>query len=66
MLRHKMKPGITGWAQVNGWRGETDTVEKMEMRIKYDLEYIRNWSLWMDFKIVIFTIFKGFVGKNVY
>lgn len=66
MLRHKMKPGITGWAQVNGWRGETDTVEKMEMRIKYDLEYIRNWSIWMDFKIVIFTLFKGFVGKNVY
>lgn len=66
MLRHKMKPGITGWAQVNGWRGETDTVEKMEMRIKYDLEYIRNWSIWMDFKIVIFTVFRGFVGKNVY
>jgi putative colanic acid biosynthesis UDP-glucose lipid carrier transferase len=66
MLRHKMKPGITGWAQVNGWRGETDTVEKMEMRIKYDLEYIRNWSIWMDFKIVVFTIFRGFVGKNVY
>ena len=66
MLRHKMKPGITGWAQVNGWRGETDTVEKMEMRIKYDLEYIRNWSIWMDFKIVIFTLFRGFVGKNVY
>ena len=66
MLRHKMKPGITGWAQVNGWRGETDTDDKMEMRIKYDLFYIRNWSLWMDFKIVIFTIFKGFVGKHVY
>ncbi|TPV53842.1 undecaprenyl-phosphate glucose phosphotransferase [Aestuariibacter sp. GS-14] len=66
MLRHKMKPGITGWAQVNGWRGETDTVEKMEMRIKYDLEYIRNWSIWMDFKIVVFTVFRGFVGKNVY
>jgi putative colanic acid biosynthesis UDP-glucose lipid carrier transferase len=66
MLRHKMKPGITGWAQVSGWRGETDTDEKMEMRIKYDLHYIRNWSLWFDFKIVIFTIFKGFVGKNVY
>ncbi len=66
MLRHKMKPGITGWAQVSGWRGETDTDEKMEMRIKYDLHYIRNWSLWFDFKIVIFTIFKGFVGKHVY
>lgn len=66
MLRHKMKPGITGWAQVSGWRGETDTIQKMEMRIKYDLHYIRNWSLWFDFKIVIFTIFRGFVGKNVY
>jgi putative colanic acid biosynthesis UDP-glucose lipid carrier transferase len=66
MLRHKMKPGITGWAQVNGWRGETDTDEKMEMRIQYDLDYIRNWSIWMDFKIVVFTLFKGFVGKNVY
>ncbi|MBU3020908.1 undecaprenyl-phosphate glucose phosphotransferase [Aestuariibacter sp. A3R04] len=66
MLRHRIKPGITGWAQVNGWRGETDTVEKMQMRVQYDLEYIRNWSLWLDFKIVIFTFFKGFVGKNVY
>lgn len=66
MLRHKMKPGITGWAQVNGWRGETDTIEKMEMRIRYDLDYIRNWSLWMDFKIVIFTLFKGFINKNAY
>jgi putative colanic acid biosynthesis UDP-glucose lipid carrier transferase len=66
MLRHKMKPGITGWAQVSGWRGETDTDEKMEMRIKYDLHYIRNWSLWFDFKIVIFTIFRGFVGNNAY
>lgn len=66
MLRHKMKPGITGWAQVSGWRGETDTDDKMEMRIKHDLEYIRHWSIWFDFKIVIFTIFKGFVGKHVY
>jgi putative colanic acid biosynthesis UDP-glucose lipid carrier transferase len=66
MLRHKVKPGITGWAQVNGWRGETDTVEKMDMRIKYDLEYIRRWSLWMDFKIVLFTIFRSFNDKNAY
>lgn len=66
MLRHRIKPGITGWAQVNGWRGETDTVEKMQMRVQYDLEYIRNWSLWLDFKIVLFTFVKGFVGKNVY
>ena len=66
MLRHKMKPGITGWAQVSGWRGETDTDDKMEMRIKHDLHYIRHWSIWFDFKIVIFTVFKGFVGKHVY
>ena len=66
MLRHKVKPGITGWAQINGWRGETDTIEKMQMRIKFDLEYIRHWSLWMDFKIVLLTFTKGFVGKNVY
>ncbi|MEP4891563.1 MAG: undecaprenyl-phosphate glucose phosphotransferase [Aliiglaciecola sp.] len=66
MLRHKVKPGITGWAQVNGWRGETDTVDKMKMRIEYDLEYIRNWSLWMDFKIVIFTVFRSFTDKNAY
>ena len=66
MLRHRIKPGITGWAQVNGWRGETDTLDKMQMRIQYDLEYIKNWSLWLDFKIVIFTFFKGFVGNNAY
>lgn len=66
MLRHKMKPGITGWAQINGWRGETDTLDKMKMRIQYDLEYIRHWSIWMDVKIVFLTLFKGFVGKNVY
>ena len=66
MLRHRIKPGITGWAQINGWRGETDTVDKMKMRVQYDLEYIKNWSLWLDFKIVLMTVFKGFVGKNAY
>ena len=66
MLRHKVKPGITGWAQVNGWRGETDTLDKMEKRIEYDLEYIRNWSLWFDIKIIIGTVFKGFINKNAY
>ncbi|HBH8229882.1 TPA: undecaprenyl-phosphate glucose phosphotransferase [Raoultella ornithinolytica] len=66
MLRHKVKPGITGWAQVNGWRGETDTLDKMEKRVEYDLEYIREWSIWFDLKIVFLTIFKGFVGKTVY
>jgi len=66
MLRHKVKPGITGWAQVNGARGETETVDKMKTRIEYDLEYIRNWSLWLDFKIVIFTVFRSFNDKNAY
>jgi len=66
MLRHKVKPGITGWAQVNGWRGETDSLDKMQKRIEYDLEYIRNWSLWMDFKILIFTVLRSFTDKNAY
>ncbi len=66
MLRHKVKPGITGWAQINGWRGETDTLVKMEKRVEYDLQYIKHWSLWFDIKIIFLTIFKGFVGKNAY
>ena len=66
MLRHKVKPGITGQAQINGCRGETDTLDKMEARINYDLEYIRQWSLWLDIKIVILTIFKGFFNKQAY
>ncbi|MCX7085144.1 MAG: undecaprenyl-phosphate glucose phosphotransferase [Methylococcales bacterium] len=66
MLRHKVKPGITGQAQINGCRGETDTLDKMEARINYDLEYIKQWSLWLDIKIVIITIFKGFYNKQAY
>jgi len=66
MLRHKVKPGITGWAQINGWRGETDTIDKMEKRIEYDLQYIRNWTLWWDIKIIFITIFVGFINKNAY
>ena len=66
MQRHKVKPGITGWAQVNGYRGETDTLEKMQKRVEYDLWYIDNWSLWLDLKIIFLTLFKGFVGKNAY
>ncbi len=66
MLRHKVKPGITGWAQINGWRGETDTLDKMEKRIEFDLEYIRSWSVWLDLKIIVMTIFKGFVNKSAY
>lgn len=66
MLRHKVKPGITGWAQVCGWRGETDTLDKMEKRVECDLEYIRNWSLWLDLKIIWLTLCRGFFGKNAY
>ena len=56
MLRHKVKPGITGWAQVNGLRGETETLEKMEARIRYDLDYLRSWSLWLDLWIIVKTV----------
>lgn len=66
MLRHKVKPGITGWAQVNGWRGETETIDKMEKRVEFDLEYINNWSIWLDIKIIAMTIFGGMRGKNAY
>lgn len=66
MLRHKVKPGITGLAQINGWRGETDTLDKMEKRIEYDLLYIRGWSIWLDLKIIFLTVFKGFVNKSAY
>jgi putative colanic acid biosynthesis UDP-glucose lipid carrier transferase len=66
MLRHKVKPGITGLAQISGYRGETDTLEKMEGRIKYDLKYIENWSLWLDIKIVLLTFCKGFISSTAY
>jgi putative colanic acid biosynthesis UDP-glucose lipid carrier transferase len=55
MLRHKVKPGITGWAQVNGLRGETETLDKMEARIQYDLDYLRKWSIWLDLWIIALT-----------
>jgi putative colanic acid biosynthesis UDP-glucose lipid carrier transferase len=66
MHRHKVKPGITGWAQVNGWRGETDTLDKMRKRVEFDLNYINNWSLWLDIKIILKTITTVFRGKNAY
>ncbi len=66
MLRHKVKPGITGLAQINGYRGETETLDKMSGRIAYDLEYIRNWSITLDLKILWGTLFKGFVGQHAY
>ncbi|MGV6818653.1 MAG: undecaprenyl-phosphate glucose phosphotransferase [Thiotrichales bacterium] len=64
--RHRVKPGITGWAQINGWRGETDTEEKIIKRVEYDLVYIENWSLTFDLKIILSTVFGGFTGKNTY
>jgi putative colanic acid biosynthesis UDP-glucose lipid carrier transferase len=66
MLRHKVRPGITGWAQVNGWRGETETLNKMEKRIEYDLEYLRQWSFGLDLKIILLTITRSFADKNAY
>jgi len=66
MLRHKVKPGITGWAQVNGFRGETDTLEKMIRRVECDLEYIRKYSFWLDLKIVWLTVFGRKVRRNAY
>ena len=66
MLRHKVKPGITGWAQVNGFRGETDTEDKMRKRIEYDLNYINNWSIRLDFRILFLTLSKLFFDPNAY
>jgi len=66
MVRHKVKPGITGWAQVNGLRGETETLDKMKARIEYDLDYLRNWSLALDLKIILKTIWVVLAGRNAY
>ncbi len=66
MLRHKVKPGITGWAQVNGWRGETDTLEKMIQRVSHDIEYIRRYSFFFDVKIVFLTAFGRMARRNAY
>ena len=66
MVRHKVRPGITGWAQVNGQRGETDTIEKMRARVEYDLEYLRNWSLALDLRIIAGTIRLVFFDHHAY
>jgi putative colanic acid biosynthesis UDP-glucose lipid carrier transferase len=66
MLRHKVKPGITGWAQIHGFRGETDTLEKMKKRVEYDLYYIEHMSIWLDLQIIATTILKGFIHRNAY
>jgi Undecaprenyl-phosphate glucose phosphotransferase len=64
--RHRIKPGITGWAQVNGWRGETETVDQIRKRVEHDIYYIENWSLLLDVKIIFKTIFGGFTGRNAF
>jgi len=64
--RHKVKPGVTGWAQINGWRGEMDTDEKIRKRIEYDLYYIENWSLWFDLKILFLTPIRLLNAENAY
>jgi putative colanic acid biosynthesis UDP-glucose lipid carrier transferase len=66
MVRHKVRPGITGWAQVNGLRGEIESIERMQARVEYDLAYLRNWSLWLDLKIVLRTIRLVFFDRNAY
>lgn len=64
--RHRVRPGITGWAQVNGWRGQTDTDEKIQQRIACDLYYIRHWSIWFDIRILFLTLLSGFANKNAF
>jgi putative colanic acid biosynthesis UDP-glucose lipid carrier transferase len=65
MARHRIKPGITGLAQISGFRGETETIDKMEKRVELDLTYINNWSLWLDIKILLKTPFT-LLSKNIY
>jgi lipopolysaccharide/colanic/teichoic acid biosynthesis glycosyltransferase len=64
--RHKVKPGVTGWAQINGWRGEMDTNEKIRMRTEYDLYYIENWSMLFDLKILLLTPVRLLDTENAY
>ncbi len=66
MIRHKVRPGITGWAQVNGLRGETSTIDKMQRRVQYDLDYLKNWSLWLDLKILARTALMVAYDRNAY
>ena len=66
MARHKVKPGVTGLAQVNGYRGETQTLDRMEKRIEYDLQYIRSWSPVLDLKIIVLTLVMIFKDENAY
>jgi Undecaprenyl-phosphate glucose phosphotransferase len=64
--RHRVKPGITGWAQVNGLRGETETTEKMDARVRHDIKYMENWSLMFDLRILVLTVYIVLTGRNAY
>jgi putative colanic acid biosynthesis UDP-glucose lipid carrier transferase len=66
MIRHKVKPGITGWAQVNGLRGETDTIEKMSARVNFDIDYLKHWSLMLDCRILLRTLLIVLKRDNAY
>jgi putative colanic acid biosysnthesis UDP-glucose lipid carrier transferase len=66
MVRHKVRPGITGWAQVHGLRGETRTLDEMKARVEYDLDYLRRWSLWLDLRIMARTVGIIFKDKMAY
>jgi putative colanic acid biosynthesis UDP-glucose lipid carrier transferase len=66
MVRHKVKPGITGWAQVNGFRGETETVDSMKARIDYDIDYLKKWSLGLDIMIILKTVLLVFKDSKAY
>jgi putative colanic acid biosynthesis UDP-glucose lipid carrier transferase len=66
MIRHKVKPGITGWAQVNGFRGETETVDKMRKRVEYDLDYLKHWSVSLDLWILFKTVWVVVHDHNAY
>jgi putative colanic acid biosynthesis UDP-glucose lipid carrier transferase len=66
MVRHYVKPGVSGWAQVNGWRGPTHTIEQKKERIKHDLWYIENWSFWLDIKIIFLTVFSKKTRQNAF
>jgi putative colanic acid biosynthesis UDP-glucose lipid carrier transferase len=64
MIRQFLKPGITGWAQVSGFRGETKTLDQMKKRVEYDLWYMENWSTWLDIKIMFLTVFNTIKGEE--
>ena len=66
MIRHKVRPGMTGWAQVHGLRGETRTVEQMRQRVEFDLDYLRNWSPWLDIRIILKTAAIVFLHRKAY